>query len=148
MISENERRIQQKIAELKNCCGDFKRLDAGLGVKRLAWIATYQSSLSIGQATPRQSYEALILTYMRIDPTEAPIVVDEPDRITWASRNFCPLLEACNILRLDTRKVCRLGTEGSVQQFVSTLNPRLVFSRDYPNLRPFGEACVETISLR
>ena len=57
--------------------------------------------------------------------------------------NPCPTLEACRAEGLDTRKICRAVYEKSTQVMVSRLNPRLRFLRDYTQLRPQSDACLE-----
>jgi tRNA(Arg) A34 adenosine deaminase TadA len=65
--------------------------------------------------------------------------------IEWLSTNPCPTLEACNLLKLDTRKVCRAAYEKSTQAFLSQLDPRLRFLRSYDEIRPYAHHCREMI---
>ena len=68
--------------------------------------------------------------------------------IIWRSTNFCPTLEACRRLGLDTRVVCRAATEGAVQALIARLDPRLRFSRNYETgIRPHADYCEEQITL-
>jgi hypothetical protein len=58
------------------------------------------------------------------------------------------MLEACVRLGLDTRQVCREGTEESVQHLIVRLDPRLRFSRNYVDgIRPYAPYCEERIEL-
>jgi hypothetical protein len=59
-----------------------------------------------GQGPLEQAYR-LLLARLGIGEEDAPIVERGPDRLVFHSRNFCPTLEACRILDLDTRRVCR-----------------------------------------
>jgi hypothetical protein len=54
-------------------------------------------------------------------------------------------LEACKVLQLDTRKVCRLYSECSTDTLVKQIHPKLRFSRNYEKLRPYHESCEEII---
>ena len=68
---------------------------------------------------------------MGLDPRDVPVVYEDERTIIWRSTNFCPTLEACRRLELDTRIVCRAATEGVVQALIACLDPRLRFSRNY-----------------
>jgi hypothetical protein len=62
-------------------------------------------------------------------------------------RTGCPTLEACRILDLDTRRVCRLYNEGATGELLRQVDPRLVFRRNYEKLRPYAAFCEEIIEL-
>jgi hypothetical protein len=62
--------------------------------------------------------------------------------------NFCPTLEACRILELDTRNVCKKLNENSTGLLIRQLDNRLEFSRNYKKLRPYSEYCEEMIRIR
>ncbi len=66
--------------------------------------------------------------------------------IVFHSKNCCPTLEACKILGLDTRKVCRLYNEKSTDALVRQVDSRLRFSRNYERIRPYTDSCEESIS--
>ena len=83
----------------------------------------------------------------KIESHEITITHEEDKRITWRSRSWCPTLEACKELGLDSREVCKKGWEYSVNKFVQRIHPKLRFSRNYEKLRPHGEYCEETIEL-
>jgi hypothetical protein len=89
----------------------------------------------------------VLFKYMNLPSDDVPVVYETESKITWISSNFCPVLEACQRLGLDTRIVCKQGTEQSVQDMVSQLNSNLVFSRDYKDLRPYGKYCEESFEL-
>ena len=73
---------------------------------------------------------------------------EDERRIVWRSTNFCPTLEACWRLGLDTRVVCRTATERSVEALIRRLDDRLRFSRNYETgMRPYAEYCEEEIWL-
>jgi hypothetical protein len=63
------------------------------------------------------------------------------------SMNFCPTLEACRILGLDTRHVCRKLNENATNILVKQIDTRLNFSRNYDKLRPYSEYCEEMINI-
>ena len=55
---------------------------------------------------------------MGLMPHEVAVVYEDERRIIWHSTNFCPTLEACLRLGLDTRVVCRAATERSVEALI------------------------------
>jgi tRNA(Arg) A34 adenosine deaminase TadA len=95
--------------------------------------------------SPRQAYELLFFDYMGLNEKELPVVEENVDEIIWLSSNPCPTLEACRLLAMDTRKVCRAAYEKSTQAFLSRLDPRLRFLRSYSEIRPFSPHCRESI---
>ena len=143
-----EQEIRRAMARLLACDGDYRQLHAELAAKRLAWWEAHRQELALSGPLPRQAYALFLLDYLRLDPAEVPIVYEDERRIVWRSFNFCPTLAACERLGLDTREVCRLGTEGSVQELIARLDPRLRFSRNYlDGIRPYAAYCEETIEL-
>ena len=87
----------------------------------------------------------LFFDYMGLSAGDLPIVSESADEIVWLSRNDCPTLEACRILGLDTRQVCRAAYEKSTQALVSHLDPQLRFLRSYSEIRPHAGHCREMI---
>jgi hypothetical protein len=89
----------------------------------------------------------LLLKRLHITPQEAPIIRKTDKEIIFHSKNFCPTLEACKILGIDTRHVCKKINEISTDLLVKQIDNRLTFSRNYNKLRPYSEYCEEMISL-
>ena len=55
--------------------------------------------------------------------------------------------EMYSFLGVDTRNVCELGEEESVQRMIEKINPNLRFTRNYEKIRPHTEYCEEIIYL-
>lgn len=91
-----------------------------------------------------QAYQ-LFLNKLGIQADQAPIVGRQKNKLVIHSKNFCPTLEACRILGLDTRHICRQLTEGPTQALLQQLNPKLKFKRNYDALRPYKPYCEEMI---
>jgi tRNA(Arg) A34 adenosine deaminase TadA len=113
--------------------------------KRIEWYLTTKPHLA-GAEPLRRAYE-LILRKLDIEETEAPIIKEDGHRIVFHSMNYCPTLEACRILQLDTRRVCKLYNENATQELIRQIDPRLTFTRNYNKLRPYTEYCEEVIAL-
>jgi hypothetical protein len=126
----------------------LREYDRASAVRRLRWYRSQAAGRPLpGQGPLEQAYR-LLLRKLGIQENEAPIVERGPDRLVFHSRNFCPTLEACRILGLDTRRICRLYNEGATQELIRQIDPRLAFRRNYEKLRPFAEHCEEIIELR
>ncbi len=115
--------------------------------RRLAWYRTEKGNLCLGAGNVVQQGYRLLLKKLGISEVEAPVVHEEKGRIVFHSKNFCPTLEACRILGLDTRRICRLYNEGATDQLIRQLDQRLRFRRNYEKIRPYSEYCEESIEL-
>jgi tRNA(adenine34) deaminase len=88
---------------------------------------------------------SLFLEKLSITAEEAPVVERHRDRLVIHSKNFCPTLEACRILNLDTREICKQLTEKPMQALLGELHPHLQFKRNYEKIRPHASYCEEMI---
>lgn len=124
----------------------LKRVANAMAVKRRDWVRRQMAMdhQAEGESAPEKGYR-MLLAKLGIAPEEAPIIERTNRRFVFASQNFCPTLEACNILGLDTRWVCRHMTEGPTEALLREVDPRLRFSREYNTLRPHGPYCRETV---
>lgn len=146
MNPKEEERIQEKIEQIRKSRGDLGTIHLEQQAKRLAWWEANRGKLTLSGPLVRQAYE-MILAAMSLKAEELPVAHEDERSITWRSFNFCPILEACQRLGLDTRVICKGAYEQSVQDLISQLSPGLRFSRNYEDLRPYGEYCEETIGL-
>ena len=148
LAHEDERRVARQVEQLQACAGDYRPFNAERVQRWLAWWETNRQVLDLRGPLPRRAYTLVLLGYLRLDPGEVPVVYEDDRTIIWRSTNFCPTLEACRRLGLDTRVVCRAATEGAVQALIARLDPRLRFSRDYATgIRPYADYCEEPIAL-
>jgi hypothetical protein len=148
MSDDREQRIQAKMAQLLACRGDYQSLHAELDQKRQAWWDANKHGLHLDGSLPRQAHALLLLIYLNIDARDVPVIYEDERTIVWRSSNFCPLLEACQRLGLDTRTVCREGAEQSVQNLLTRLDARLRFGRNYATgMRPYAAYCEESITV-
>ncbi|MGE5237650.1 MAG: nucleoside deaminase [Chloroflexota bacterium] len=124
----------------------LKHLANNICSRRLQWFN--DSYKRTGEAVhPLDEAYGLFLSRLGITADEAPIAHREDNHIVIHSRNMCPTLEACDILGLDTRFVCRHLTEKPTNELIRQLNPRLRFFRNYERLRPYADYCEEIIAL-
>ncbi|NPV90775.1 MAG: nucleoside deaminase [Firmicutes bacterium] len=118
-------------------------LEAELLAKRLRWLRENPHVLEgLTGDDLDQAYQLLCLK-LGIGAGEAPVVEKSGRRIVFHSGNYCPSLEACKLLDLDTSEVCRWVYEKPTEALVQGINPRLRFSRSYHKLRPAAGYCEE-----
>ncbi len=145
----SETQVDREIEALQT--GDYGILERRRSQKRLEWLTRRGYPPRSGgpflpePVSPREAYELLFLDYLGLGAEQVPVVEESGDRIAWLSFNDCPTLEACRRLGLDTREVCRATAERPVQTFLSRLDPRLRFVRDYVTIRPHAGHCREQI---
>ncbi len=138
--------VRISIKKLRNA--DEKALQIlaqDLSRKRLAWYSEnyrsfagkFEDAIDIGYL--------VFLKKLGISTDQAPIISRDEKGIVLHSQNFCPTLEACKILGLDTRFVCRSLTEKPTTDLLRKVNPKLRFTRNYDKLRPYSSYCEEMI---
>lgn len=138
--------IRENIRQLRNA--DSNKLEAladNLKSKRLSWFNTHQ--FRTDSKNPLDSAYELFLKKLGISSEEAPIVDRQENKLVIHSENFCPTLEACKILGMDTREVCKKLNEEATQVLLQQIDSRLVFKRNYDALRPYKPYCEEMIIL-
>jgi tRNA(adenine34) deaminase len=114
--------------------------------KRLQWFNNkYKATMTATSSIIDDAYY-LFLSKLGISTDDAPIIKREETKIIIHSKNFCPTLEACQIMNLDTRVVCRHLTEDATNELIRQLHPKLHFSRNYDKIRPYSAYCEEIIS--
>lgn len=148
---EQEKSIRKKVAlllPLKEGWRTAADLAAVLTRKREAWawhnledIMTRYRDMS----PEERAFNAILFRDMQVDPGHVEMRRVSDTRIEFYSRNFCPYLEACQRLGLDTRRVCREIGEPSIQAACRIIDPHLKFSRDYDSIRPYCDHCREAI---
>ena len=115
--------------------------------RRSAWFEENRDRFAFLSDDPVRAAYALLLARFGITSEEAPIVFDDGTRIVFHSQNFCPTLEACNRLGMDTCHVCKHLNEDATNRLIQLIDPRLRFSRNYEHLRPYSPFCEEMIWL-
>ena len=100
-------------------------------------------------APEERAYNIIFFDHMKINPAHSRMIRVSPEKIRIESYNFCPYLEACRFLGLDTRQVCKEIGEPSMQRVCEMVHPGLRFSRNYENIRPQNSSfCEEYIELK
>ncbi len=141
--------VRQEIRKLRGASDrELRQRDEELRVRRIAWYLSKGRGKVPRTGDPLERGYLLLLTKLGINSAGAPVAFRDARRLVFHSSNFCPTLEACRILRLDTRRVCRLSSEGSTSELLRQVDPHLRFRRNYGTLRPYQEYCEEIIEYR
>ena len=145
---ERKRLIQKEIERLRNADEPaLCALNEDSIRRRTAWFEENHDRFAFLSDDPVRAAYALLLARFGITAEEAPIIFGDETRIIFHSQNFCPTLEACKRLVLDTRHVCKRLNEDATNRLIQLVDPRLRFSRNYEHLRPYSPFCEEMISL-
>lgn len=156
---EQQEAIEEKIELLKGIVDgsySMEELSDRITKKRLKWFKEQENFSKIIEEAGSLSLFAFIpyiyTGYMKIDQRDYDkFIWDDEDHgniYLWIeSRGFCPYLEACNELNLDTRIICPGVLQKPVQEIISMVSPRSRFYRFDDTLRPYGESCTEMVAL-
>lgn len=116
--------------------------------KRLAWLDERLDKIERSGNAVEDGYRIFYERYLGISAPKDGEVVEKTDKkLVTRWWNYCPVLEMCKKLGLDTRIVCKKSYHKPVQVFLSRINPRLKFDRNYDCIRPYAPYCEEIITL-
>jgi tRNA(Arg) A34 adenosine deaminase TadA len=140
--------VRNGIDQLRDA--DEQKLEAlaeDLSKKRSRWYAENgHCPVTDGEDILQAAY-SVFLQKLGISEDQAPIVRRDETHLILHSSNYCPTLEACKLLGLDTRFVCKHLTEKPTTDLVRQIHPKLRFTRNYERLRPHSDYCEEMIIL-
>ena len=116
---------------------------------RLDWLNKNKDKLNQNGNPIDLACEIFYQEYLNLPltPENVKIVEKTENKLVTRWHNFCPQLEACKTLGLDTREICRKCYEKPVQTFLSQINPKLKFRRNYIKIRPHADSCEEIIEM-
>lgn len=143
--------IEEKLVqlrELKSGTKTFKQISDMITERRVSWINSNLREMESkyrNLSPPEQAYNIIFSEHMKINRALSKIMRLSPFFIEIHSYNFCPYLEACKKLNLDTRQVCKEINEQSIQEMGKIIYSKLKFGRDYNHIRPYKEFCREFI---
>ncbi len=141
--------VRSEIEKLRTAdAGKLAELNADSVAKRVAWFRENRDRFQFISDDLLESGYRLLLTRFGITAEQAPIISKSAKEIIFHSQNFCPTLEACKILEMDTSYVCRRLNEDATDALLKQLSPKLRFTRNYAKLRPYTDYCEEMISIR
>jgi len=89
--------------------------------RRVGWFEENRKNFGFISNDLLNSGYHLLLTRFNIAEEEAPVVKKTNKEIVFHSKNFCPTLEACKILGLDTRTICKKLNENSTDVLIKQI---------------------------
>jgi len=154
MYSELEQKaINEKLEQLRKIKRGIllvQELADSISERRVKWIRENLDEMlaKYGKFSPEeQAFRIIYFDHMKINPQHSKMIRVSPTKIRVDSWNFCPYLEACVQLGLDTRHICKEIGEPAIQKMTAVINPNLKFGRNYGNLRPYVSYCEEYFEL-
>ncbi len=130
--------LEKTLAYLEQCVTE----------KRLAWLNKNLEHLAKTGDPVFDGYRLFYEVYLGVStPAEGEIVEKTEYKMVTRWWNRCPTLDVCQKLGLDTREICKKAYHKPVQEFLSQINPKLKFERNYESLRPHTTYCEEIIVL-
>jgi hypothetical protein len=116
--------------------------------KRLTWLAENQEGLNQTGDPLLDGYHLFYERYLGVSaPADGSIVEHTDRKLVMRWWNDCPTLEMCRKFGVDTREICRKAYHQPVQAFLSQVNPKLRFERNYEAIRPHTAYCEEIITV-
>jgi hypothetical protein len=123
----------------------LREIEQNLIDKRVNWFKkNYDKLENLHGDMLEKAYQILLLK-IGVDKSGAPVVEKTGRCIVFHSHNFCPSLQACAELGLDTRVICKAVFEKPADVLVKQLHPDLQFNRNYTCIRPYSPYCEEKI---
>lgn len=143
MFNESEQKaIEEKLEQLKKVKAGIltpQELADLITQRRVSWFEK-NKDIALKKydrlSDEEKAYKIIFLEHMKIEPKYSKMIRVGNGKIKIESYNFCPYLEACKELGLDTRFVCKEIGEPSIQKVCEIINPKLKFSRNYEKIRP------------
>jgi hypothetical protein len=150
MFSKTQRKaIQEKVEQLRKVKAGIlsvRELTNLVTERRVAWMKEHKDELLAkysGLPLEEIAWRVVCFDHMDINPEHSRMTRVSDRKIRIDSYNFCPYLEACQQLGLDTIRICKEVGEPAIQKMIEVIDPRLKFSRNYSNIRPYSTYCEE-----
>lgn len=149
---EEQKAIKEKVKLLKRYVdgkSSLKELAKKITKRRLKWFKENKNLLQKYKNLPahHKAHRMLFYEHMGVDLANSKVENITKRKIRITSNTFCPYLEACKLLKLDTKKICKAIGEPTCSEFIKEISPALKFYRDYSKIRPHHTHCVEFIEV-
>jgi len=147
LSNDKVKKLLKEFLELQKNA-EWKSIEEKLLKKRIKWFEDNKNEiLKRLKGTNIEKAYQLILMKIGINKNEAPIIEESKKKIVFHSKNFCPALEACKILGLNTREICKEIFEKPTEELIKRINPKLRFTRNHKHIRPYTTYCEEIIEM-
>ena len=155
MFSESEQKaINEKLEQLtkiKEGSLTQEELTNLITERRINWIKINFHRLLdkyFSLSLEELAYNIIFFEHMKINPKYSKMKRVSKNKLEINSYNFCLYLEACKLLSLDTKFICKEIWEPSIKKMISLIDPHLNFDRDYSHIRPHTPFCKEYIKIK
>lgn len=122
---------------LENCITDMA----------LEWYKKNKKELVQEKPLLEHAFDVYYFRHLNLNPEDVEIVEKSGNKVVCRWRNFCEVLEACKILGLDTRVVCKNVYEKPGKTLLKQISSKLNFRRNYNKIRPYADYCEEIIEI-
>lgn len=117
--------------------------------RRLEWLKENKNKLVLKKENLIDSIDRIFYKkFYKLDNEDRKVIKKDKFILITRWHNYCPVLEACKAVGLDTMEICREIYHRPNQIFLSKINPRLTFKRNYKSIRPHANYCEEIIELK
>jgi hypothetical protein len=113
----------------------------------LEWYKKNRKELVQEKPLLEHAFDVYYFRHLNLNPKDVEIVEKSENRLVCRWRNFCEVLEACKMLGLDTRIVCKEVYETPGKTLLKQISPALNFRRNYDKIRPYADFCEEIIEI-
>lgn len=142
MYTKDEiRAIDEKsrlLRRIKNGSLSLQELERMITEMRVNWLKPKLKELLEkykGLNPMEQAWKIICFEHMAVKEGAFLEQIDN-QRYMLKSYSFCPYLEACNSLGLETKIICREANETGFNEMCKMIHPDLRFERDYSHIRP------------
>ncbi len=98
--------------------------------------------------TSRAILDLFYFDFLKIPKKYCEIIEITENKLITRCKNKCPVLDLSLNLNIDTKKSCRLISEGPCKYFLRKLDKNIIFKRNYDHIRPYAEDCEEEITIK
>ena len=85
--------------------------------------------------------------FLKVPKKDCETIEITDNKLIIRCKNKCPILDLSLNLNIDTKKSCRLISEGPCKYFLRKLDKNIIFKRNYDHIRPYKRDCEEVITI-
>ena len=113
--------------------------------RRMRWYETNKKKLTLGTNPLENAYTIITERLKLVD--DADVVMKGDKTIIFRTTKPCPVNEACKILEIDCKRICKAVCEKAANDFLQNIDGRLRFSIEHKE-KNGEEITEETIELK
>ena len=140
--------LLEYLESVSKIIGDDKALEIlkkNIVDRRVRWFEENKKKLKLTGKSLQDAYNIMVERLKILDDAE--IYMSGDKSITFKTVKPCPVHEACKILGIDSKRICKAVCENSATEFLKKIDPKLNFVIEHKKDGP-EEYTVETIELK